>query len=223
MLAARRASGRISLKETGGYRVSREPATAVDPIRSKPGAVLLVVAPTGRPRIASGKPSRLVVPRRARGSDGNDLLDLRRFWGRLMPEARSSRRTHRSRLRSRLGATSGSRYRRRFIPPPWFPAAVIRCLATRHYSRPRPRRRRRAKLALLATSARRPAFRYSGIDPDEECHMSNVSNERKKSDIVPQADVAAEREIAERAGNQQQQPPAPQEKKDQQHDKAAGG
>jgi hypothetical protein len=53
--------------------------------------------------------------------------------------------------------------------------------------------------------------------------MSNVSNERKKSDIVPQADVAAEREIAERAGNQQQQPPAPQEKKDQQHDKAAGG
>lgn len=54
--------------------------------------------------------------------------------------------------------------------------------------------------------------------------MSNVSNERKKSDIVPQADVAAEREIADRAGDQKkQQPPAPQEKKDQQHDKAAGG
>jgi hypothetical protein len=43
-----------------------------------------------------------------------------------------------------------------------------------------------------------------------------MSNEPKKPDVVPQADVAAEREIAERAGNQQQ-PAAPPEKKDQQH------
>jgi hypothetical protein len=46
---------------------------------------------------------------------------------------------------------------------------------------------------------------------------SDMPNEPKKPDVVPQADVAAEREIAERAGNQQQ-PAAPKDKKDQQHD-----
>jgi hypothetical protein len=45
-----------------------------------------------------------------------------------------------------------------------------------------------------------------------------MPNEPKKPDIVPQADIAAEREIAERAGNQQQ-PVAPQEEKDQQQNK----
>jgi hypothetical protein len=44
-----------------------------------------------------------------------------------------------------------------------------------------------------------------------------MPNEPKKPDVVPQADVAAEREIAERAGDQQQ-PDPPQEKKDKQHD-----
>ena len=40
-----------------------------------------------------------------------------------------------------------------------------------------------------------------------------MPNEPKKPDVVPQADVAAEREIAERAGNHQQ-PAAPHEKTD---------
>jgi len=46
---------------------------------------------------------------------------------------------------------------------------------------------------------------------------SDMPNEPKKPDVVPQADVAAEREIAERAGSQQQ-PAPPNEKKDQKHD-----
>jgi hypothetical protein len=45
-----------------------------------------------------------------------------------------------------------------------------------------------------------------------------MPNEPKKPDVVPQADVAAEREIAERVGNQQQ-PVTPEEKKDQQSNK----
>jgi hypothetical protein len=67
----------------------------------------------------------------------------------------------------------------------------------------------------LATSDRGQRLYLSGRDPAEETRMPN---EPKKPDVVPQADVAAEREIAERAGNQQQ-PVAPQEEKDQQQNK----
>ena len=53
----------------------------------------------------------------------------------------------------------------------------------------------------------------AGVGAEE----SRMPNEPKKPDDVPQADVAAEREIAERAGNQQQPAPS-REKKDKQHD-----
>ena len=58
-----------------------------------------------------------------------------------------------------------------------------------------------------------PASLCAGVGSEE----SDMPNEPKKPDVVPQADVAAEREIAQRAGNQQQ-PDPPQEKKDEQHD-----
>lgn len=39
-----------------------------------------------RPPAAGGKPARLVILLHGRGSDGEDLLDLQRFWGPLLPE-----------------------------------------------------------------------------------------------------------------------------------------
>jgi phospholipase/carboxylesterase len=40
-----------------------------------------------RPPVAGAKPARLVILLHGRGAGGNDLLDLQRFWGRLVPEA----------------------------------------------------------------------------------------------------------------------------------------
>lgn len=40
-----------------------------------------------RPPAAGGNSARLVVLLHGRGSDGDDLLDLQRFWGPLLPEA----------------------------------------------------------------------------------------------------------------------------------------
>jgi phospholipase/carboxylesterase len=40
-----------------------------------------------RPPVAGAKPARLVILLHGRGSNGEDLLDLQRFWGRLVPEA----------------------------------------------------------------------------------------------------------------------------------------
>jgi phospholipase/carboxylesterase len=40
-----------------------------------------------RPPVSGDKPTRLVILLHGRGSDGEDLLDLQRFWGRLLPEA----------------------------------------------------------------------------------------------------------------------------------------
>lgn len=40
-----------------------------------------------RPPVAGDKPARLVILLHGRGADGNDLLDLQRFWGQLVSEA----------------------------------------------------------------------------------------------------------------------------------------
>jgi phospholipase/carboxylesterase len=38
--------------------------------------------------VSGGNPTRLVILLHGRGSNGEDLLDLQRFWGRMVPEAR---------------------------------------------------------------------------------------------------------------------------------------
>ena len=40
-----------------------------------------------RPPLAGGKPSRLVILLHGLGADGNDLIGLQQYWGRLVPEA----------------------------------------------------------------------------------------------------------------------------------------
>src|SRR5215813_6495822 len=49
--------------------------------------MLLALSGPSRPPVTGDKPARLVILLHGRGSDGNDLLDLQRFWGRLIPEA----------------------------------------------------------------------------------------------------------------------------------------
>src|SRR5207248_8523125 len=41
---------------------------------------------TGRP-VAGGKPRRLVILLHGLGADGNDLIGLQQYWGRLVPDA----------------------------------------------------------------------------------------------------------------------------------------
>jgi phospholipase/carboxylesterase len=40
-----------------------------------------------RPPLAGGKPRRLVILLHGLGADGNDLIGLQQYWGRLVPEA----------------------------------------------------------------------------------------------------------------------------------------
>jgi phospholipase/carboxylesterase len=49
--------------------------------------MLMALSGLSRPPVAGGKPARLVILLHGRGSDGNDLRDLQRFWGQLIPEA----------------------------------------------------------------------------------------------------------------------------------------
>jgi phospholipase/carboxylesterase len=49
--------------------------------------MLTALSGPSRPPVAGGAPHRLVILLHGRGADGNDLLDLQRFWGRLVPEA----------------------------------------------------------------------------------------------------------------------------------------
>jgi phospholipase/carboxylesterase len=39
-----------------------------------------------RPPVSGGKPTSLVILLHGRGSNGEDLLDLQRFWGKLLPD-----------------------------------------------------------------------------------------------------------------------------------------
>lgn len=47
----------------------------------------MVLSGPSRPPVAGGKPARLVILLHGRGANGEDLLDLQRFWGPLLPEA----------------------------------------------------------------------------------------------------------------------------------------
>jgi phospholipase/carboxylesterase len=49
--------------------------------------MLMVLSGPSRPPVAGARPARLVILLHGRGSDGNDLLDLQRFWGKLVSEA----------------------------------------------------------------------------------------------------------------------------------------
>ena len=49
--------------------------------------MLMVLSGPSRPPVSGDKAARLVILLHGRGSDGNDLLDLQRFWGQLVPEA----------------------------------------------------------------------------------------------------------------------------------------
>jgi phospholipase/carboxylesterase len=49
--------------------------------------MLMPLSGPSRPPVAGGRPSRLVIFLHGRGSNGEDLLDLQRFWGRLVPDA----------------------------------------------------------------------------------------------------------------------------------------
>src|ERR1700730_13370690 len=40
-----------------------------------------------RPPFAGGKPRHLVILLHGLGADGNDLIGLQQYWGRLVPEA----------------------------------------------------------------------------------------------------------------------------------------
>src|SRR3954468_13057810 len=48
--------------------------------------IMALSGPT-RPRLAGGQPRRLVILLHGLGADGNDLIGLQQYWGRLVPEA----------------------------------------------------------------------------------------------------------------------------------------
>ena len=49
--------------------------------------MLMALSGTSRPPLAGGKPRRLVILLHGLGADGNDLIGLQQYWGRLVPEA----------------------------------------------------------------------------------------------------------------------------------------
>jgi phospholipase/carboxylesterase len=49
--------------------------------------MLMALSGPSRPPVAGGRAARLVILLHGRGANGEDLLDLQRFWGRLVPEA----------------------------------------------------------------------------------------------------------------------------------------
>jgi phospholipase/carboxylesterase len=49
--------------------------------------MLMALSGPSRAPVGGNKPVRLVILLHGRGSDGEDLLDLQRFWGPLVPEA----------------------------------------------------------------------------------------------------------------------------------------
>jgi phospholipase/carboxylesterase len=64
------------------------PAGAMFPFRRKKAApMLMALSGPSRPPVAGGKPTRLVILLHGLGADGNDLIGLQQYWGRLLPEA----------------------------------------------------------------------------------------------------------------------------------------
>jgi phospholipase/carboxylesterase len=49
--------------------------------------MLMSLSGPSRPPVAGGKPRRLVILLHGLGADGNDLIGLQQFWGRLVPDA----------------------------------------------------------------------------------------------------------------------------------------
>lgn len=49
--------------------------------------MLIALSGPSRSPVGGDKPARLVILLHGRGANGNDLLDLQRFWGKLVPEA----------------------------------------------------------------------------------------------------------------------------------------
>jgi phospholipase/carboxylesterase len=49
--------------------------------------MLMALSGPSRPPVAGGKPRRLVILLHGLGADGNDLIGLQQYWGRLVPEA----------------------------------------------------------------------------------------------------------------------------------------
>jgi phospholipase/carboxylesterase len=49
--------------------------------------MLMTLSGPSRPPVAGGKPTRLVILLHGLGADGNDLIGLQQYWGRLVPEA----------------------------------------------------------------------------------------------------------------------------------------
>ena len=49
--------------------------------------MILSLSGPSQPPVAGGKPRRLVILLHGLGADGNDLIGLARYWGRLVPDA----------------------------------------------------------------------------------------------------------------------------------------
>jgi len=49
--------------------------------------MLMALSGPSRPPVSGGPPRRLVILLHGLGADGNDLIGLQQYWGRLMPEA----------------------------------------------------------------------------------------------------------------------------------------
>src|ERR1700688_291999 len=55
--------------------------------RRKNPPMLMALSGPSRPPVAGGQPRRLVILLHGLGADGNDLIGLQQYWGRLVPEA----------------------------------------------------------------------------------------------------------------------------------------
>src|SRR3982750_2287182 len=49
--------------------------------------MIMALSGPPRPPVAGGTPRRLVILLHGLGADGNDLIGLQQYWGRLVPEA----------------------------------------------------------------------------------------------------------------------------------------
>src|SRR5690348_17812201 len=49
--------------------------------------MLMALSGPSRPPLAGGKPRHLVILLHGLGADGNDLIGLQQYWGRLVPDA----------------------------------------------------------------------------------------------------------------------------------------
>src|SRR5437763_2482567 len=56
-------------------------------ILQEPPPMLIPLPGPSRPPLSGGKPRRLVILLHGLGADGNDLIGLQQYWGRLLPQA----------------------------------------------------------------------------------------------------------------------------------------